>query len=1047
MADEHVLNFELGERLTPHSKESDDEYEAFYGGAHVPDQIDGATETLWAQLTIAQQQGACPDQIELTKAEQSNGFPALAQQAFRGLDSCEPMPLRRLLCSLAKLPSAPAAAILREAIEARAEMSACIGLVLASADLEIGRNLATANYEELVGLISHREWNTRLAGGEVFAALIPAPLVGKADGQAAATGGAKAQAVVQAGGEVDGVLETTGYKAGVSRALASVIENYDMSCRWIAVASLERLVHAWRLRGDVDEPPATIEASEAAYDAPGSEHVVREFRARVAHHQPGTQWMAIKALAIFGRATDGASFVTLLEYFNDGSMPAHGGFPGTGIAALESLLHLYSHGPLAPRLAAALATSLTSSHDLVQLLALEGLHRLGALAEAPPPPVELASLAGHADAEVRLLVALALGGFAQSSAGGSSAGLLRKLGGDTARDVRCAAAKALAMATQRANGWSRHLPPPAGDDCDDGVDIKAARAAYLRGAAADSTRLEELEERYVAEPMRTIRQLRLGTFGEAATRLTLLYLEGPSAVAPGLDPSGLLTWNVRWHALLALRFMTMRGRAASWARSQALRLLQREPSDERFDAVGGRYMGLKALGLLTVAASRESIAAFASALNDRSDAIRFGAGELLVATLPRISIGARCSLKEHAAEAHTPPDAACESYMLKHDEEAVRRRSPMGFHSDGFNAASDSIQSWQLGVSAILRQFASRDTYTRFAAGVALRRVAAGCATGHVVGGSILARVEAALVGQHTMDSSQLSHAAKSVAAALSQCELIGRTKPQRTRWWLQEPYACVRGLSSLSEPEIHAVERRFGGVNCSLEDEARASESGALLLRQAVAPEVVALEERRYRASRAFSRTMGGSSGRIYCGMLTSPSQFEDRLRATLQEIVDRQTANGFLFSRNPKAHERAVKLQSSEFVGLERALQEQKCRPDESGKLRCSVDWHMDGDFDYGKGQRADKLWMLVHRDGARHQSNIVILPRDSLEKACDAASEGADLVAFQGHLNLGVLDRLSCALEVEPGDVLVFWGDTMHRTQDMEAETRSALSVELF
>jgi len=40
-----------------------------------------------------------------------------------------------------------------------------------------------------------------------------------------------------------------------------------------------------------------------------------------------------------------------------------------------------------------------------------------------------------------------------------------------------------------------------------------------------------------------------------------------------------------------------------------------------------------------------------------------------------------------------------------------------------------------------------------------------------------------------------------------------------------------------------------------------------------------------------------------------------------------------------------------------------------------------------------------------------------------------------------HLGVLDRLSCALEVEPGDVLVFWGDTMQRTQDMEAESRSA------
>ena len=42
---------------------------------------------------------------------------------------------------------------------------------------------------------------------------------------------------------------------------------------------------------------------------------------------------------------------------------------------------------------------------------------------------------------------------------------------------------------------------------------------------------------------------------------------------------------------------------------------------------------------------------------------------------------------------------------------------------------------------------------------------------------------------------------------------------------------------------------------------------------------------------------------------------------------------------------------------------------------------------------------------------------------------------------------LDRLSCTVVVDPGDVLIFTESVIHRTQNMKAATRSALSVEVF
>jgi len=329
-----------------------------------------------------------------------------------------------------------------------------------------------------------------------------------------------------------------------------------------------------------------------------------------------------------------------------------------------------------------------------------------------------------------------------------------------------------------------------------------------------------------------------------------------------------------------------------------------------------------------------------------------------------------------------------------------------------------------------------------------------------VVGGSIAARVEAALVGQLFSTTREKLHASALVRNALNQCEYVARARPSRNRWWRQEAPACLRVLSTLPGTAFDMATSPVGGVDCGLQNATRAARSGVLLLRGAVPRGILELEQARYWRARAEQRKSYSTvdSGRVYCGMLSDPSLFEPGLRETLKMLVKNQTASGLLLNRDRQAgaSHLAPRIRSSEFIGMEQQLQDKACPSGE-----CKLDWHMDGDFDPQQGLRSDKLWVMVHKDGgeaARRHSNIMVAPDDIMEQACNLAF---DVVVAQGrHFGYHVanesnfsskaneaLERLSCTVEADPGDALILLSGVIHRTQDMKAGSRAALSVELF
>ena len=75
---------------------------------------------------------------------------------------------------------------------------------------------------------------------------------------------------------------------------------------------------------------------------------------------------------------------------------------------------------------------------------------------------------------------------------------------------------------------------------------------------------------------------------------------------------------------------------------------------------------------------------------------------------------------------------------------------------------------------------------------------------------------------------------------------------------------------------------------------------------------------------------------------------------------------------------------VQSSEFVGMDQELQDEKCPGGD-----CSLDWHIDGDMSHRTGVQSEKMWMMVHKDGGedkRHHSNLMVVANDVLERTCD-------------------------------------------------------------
>ena len=359
------------------------------------------------------------------------------------------------------------------------------------------------------------------------------------------------------------------------------------------------------------------------------------------------------------------------------------------------------------------------------------------------------------------------------------------------------------------------------------------------------------------------------------------------------------------NALLALGFVSIRGRAATFGKTHAVRLLKKNPTDEADGEVTTRYFALKALGMLAHEGHREALAAFAFSLRDRSDAIRFGAGEHFLAVLPSISLAGRCTVLRwrmgvevdgfEAIGDGIDMVAACEAHARRHGTPPTDMRWSM----TGAKPMEITLGAFDIGLGALLREAHSPDSYNRFAAQVVLRRIAGRCHVDdgmepHVGGGNIEARVEKVLAGSlfiHGQD--QLVKIAASVRHALAACEYVPRARPLRTRWWLQEPVACLRLLKTLS-PARMAGMTTLTDLDYELEAVGRAEPSGVLLARQVVTEATLLHEQQRYLEARSSVPNERLGSGRIYCGGLNSREQFEGGLMTSLTQLIGNLSSSG---------------------------------------------------------------------------------------------------------------------------------------------------------
>ena len=194
---------------------------------------------------------------------------------------------------------------------------------------------------EIVELLKSDDWNLALRAGEALCAPHLLPSLNPARNMLVAT-------------------------------LAAAIEDPQFSARWIAVHALERLIGVGSRLPDV----------------------AQHFVDRVTHWQPGTRWMAIKALGIFAPRGDVAFLEPLvaticLRGIGNGDDPALVGFPGNGFAALESITRLFhstdARGKAIANLSACAAHLDTSrlDHQNARRFVLEAARSLGPVPETP----------------------------------------------------------------------------------------------------------------------------------------------------------------------------------------------------------------------------------------------------------------------------------------------------------------------------------------------------------------------------------------------------------------------------------------------------------------------------------------------------------------------------------------------------------------------------------------------------------------------------------------------------------------------------------------
>ena len=934
-------------------------------------------------------------------------------------------------------------------------------------------------------------------------------------------------------------------------ALAEVIEQHDMSMRWIAVASMERIA---------SRPLSQSERTKSQMVAATSMAV------RLGHWQPGTRWMAIKGVARFGRSLDKTpeGIEAIVRRLRDDM-----GFPGIGLAALEALHDLCTSEDCVSVAFAQLANltdgtqsgadgvnqNHASDGQMVRWLVVESVLRLAAqlrltvssarlgellepiqkLTEHSDPSVRVAAVAAMApwptaiahlrfedpDGSVRCaaLKACAMG---VARFGASSCNGRRELGG---QGVTAVASTAKACGRD-GNWWDQQLASEVGGAISErrgslGLELLQMAvqspfdgevpSSHSEPTADSEATVHGWDRRHQA--IRHRRRLEPpskagATNASAAVEVLLRSIDGTVALGGGAtsDHEWGQVHTSRWWAWLALRFVLPFLPPAS-AIDAATALLERlPPSEDQFEA---KFMAVKALGaallqglaLLTRSAFQphgscaRAAAALARCLDHRVDAIRFASGELLAALA--------CSTK----------------------------------HGYGLSAAK-SRWTRELVLNATFEHLMPMgrlhpDTYTRFAAAATLRWIATGCCTHPVV-----ESLESLLRGHWWHEATTLERLLRWEFDVPGACLDGPREGPKPTEQQYAEdlgrdgPNVAMRRygrcLSSMRAATHEQMKRALVHVPpreelcANLEDDSQLLSRGVVIVRQALSPPVLREVLRHFRQVEAAEQPPPDQGqGRRYYGDLQNASYVRE-VSAEMLEVLERLLATweraGQISHRlrrldyQESALPQRLKIESAQYIALDPRRQAYSCP---SGV--CNLDWHMDGSMN-DVGDRPYKFWIMVDKQlpqssslnstdadthgatdaGARSEvdefvrgaSNIVFSLPEALQHACtaldevlDEAEAGAQCDVTDaptvGDHRIDALDEaaaqcdvtnaptvrdhrievvesyammqsviqeeeLGCTATVNPGDLIFFHPDIVHRTQDMKV-WRLALQVD--
>ena len=207
---------------------------------------------------------------------------------------------------------------------------------------------------------------------------------------------------------------------------------------------------------------------------------------------------------------------------------------------------------------------------------------------------------------------------------------------------------------------------------------------------------------------------------------------------------------------------------------------------------------------------------------------------------------------------------------------------------------------------------------------------------------------------------------------------------------------------------------------------------------------------------------------GRVYTDFLphSDLQALSPGLMRTLQGLLDTWHEQRLLppswRNGDSDAAPRSLRVGGGQFVTSDPAKARESgcpsCETAECQQRECDsgFDWHVDGDGH--AGERLHKLWVLLRKGeparASREHANIVLTPSTALEALGKAALEHLrpdrplELAAEEEAdedpgLGEEVLERVSCTIPLDAGDVIFFEEDVYHRTQDLLAE-RVALLI---